>query len=144
MTEQVKDAEEIEQNETVENQAAESGDATQDQEEYRGCQVISVSGDGGFGQYMGDFNTAVKYNMNITHILLNNSQLGKISKEQRAGEWPVWQTDLHNPSFAAYAKLCGGHGIRVKTPDKLRAALDEALAHDGPALVEIITDADLI
>ena len=118
--------------------------ATQDQDEYRGRKVVSVSGDGGFGQYMGDFNTAVKYNMNITHVLLNNSQLGKISKEQRAGEWPVWQTDLHNPSFAAYAKLCGAHGIRVKTPDKLRAALDEGLAHDGPSLVEIITDADLI
>jgi pyruvate oxidase len=118
--------------------------ATQDQDEYRGRQVVSVSGDGGFGQYMGDFNTAVKYNMNITHVLLNNSQLGKISKEQRAGEWPVWQTDLHNPSFAAYAKLCGGHGIRVKTPDRLRAALDESLGHKGPSLVEIITDPDLI
>jgi len=118
--------------------------ATQDQDEYRGRKVVSVSGDGGFGQYMGDFNTAVKYNMNITHVLLNNSQLGKISKEQRAGEWPVWQTDLHNPSFAAYANLCGGHGIRVKTADKLRAALEEGLAHDGPTLVEITTDADLI
>jgi pyruvate oxidase len=118
--------------------------ATQDQDEYRGRPVVSVSGDGGFGQYMGDFNTAVKYNMNITHVLLNNSQLGKISKEQRAGEWPVWQTDLHNPSFAAYAKLCGGHGIRVKTPDRLRAALDESLGHKGPSLVEIITDPDLI
>jgi pyruvate oxidase len=118
--------------------------ATQDQDDYRGRQVVSISGDGGFGQYMGDFNTAVKYKMDITHVLLNNSQLGKITKEQRAGEWPVWQTDLHNPSFAAYAKLCGGHGVRVKTPDKLRAALDEALVYKGPALVEVITDANLI
>ncbi len=118
--------------------------ATQDQDEYRSRKVISVSGDGGFGQYLGDFTTAVKYNMNITHVLLNNAQLGKISKEQRAGEWPVWQTDLHNPNFATFAKLCGAHGIRVKTPDKLKAALDEALAHNGPALVEIMTDADLI
>ena len=95
--------------------------ATQDQDEYRGRKVISVSGDGGFGQYMGDFTTAVKYNMNITHVLLNNSQLGKISKEQRAGEWPVWQTGLHNPSFAAYANLCGGKGIPVKSTDKMQA-----------------------
>ena len=86
----------------------------------------------------------MKYNMNITHILLNNSQLGKISKEQRAGEWPVWQTSLHNPSFAAYANLCGGKGIPVKSADKLKPALDEALAHDGPSLVEIMTDAELI
>ncbi len=118
--------------------------ATQDQEEYRGRKVISVSGDGGFGQYMGDFNTAVKYNMDITHVLLNNSQLGKISKEQRAGEWPVWQTSLHNPSFAAYAKLCGGKGIRVTKADKLENAINDALDYSGPALVEVISDADLI
>jgi pyruvate oxidase len=118
--------------------------ATQDLDEYRGRQVVSVSGDGGFGQYMGDFNTAVKYGMNITHVLLNNSQLGKISKEQRAGEWPVWQTELHNPSFAAYAKLCGGHGARVTEAEKLAEAIDKALQFKGPALVEIITDADLI
>jgi thiamine pyrophosphate-dependent acetolactate synthase large subunit-like protein len=49
--------------------------------------VISVSGDGGFGQYMGELTTAVKYGMGITHVLLNNSELGKISKEQRDGEW---------------------------------------------------------
>lgn len=118
--------------------------ATQDQDAYRGRKVISVSGDGGFGQYMGDFNTAVKYNMDITHVLLNNSQLGKISKEQRAGEWPVWQTELHNPSFAAYAKLCGGTGIRVTKADQLLSAFNDALAHPGPAIVEIITDPDLI
>ena len=118
--------------------------ATQDQEEYRGRKVISVSGDGGFGQYMGDYNTAVKYNMDITHVLLNNSQLGKISKEQKAGEWPVWQTDLHNPSFAAYANLCGGKGVRVTKAEKLRPALDEMLVQSGPTLVEIITDPDLI
>jgi thiamine pyrophosphate-dependent acetolactate synthase large subunit-like protein/nitrite reductase/ring-hydroxylating ferredoxin subunit len=118
--------------------------ATREVSEFRGRQVVSVSGDGGFGQYMGDFNTAVKYGMNITHVLLNNSQLGKISKEQRAGEWPVWQTSLHNPSFAAYAKLCGGHGVRVTDAGKLGPALESALKFRGPALVEIITDADLI
>ena len=75
--------------------------------------IVSVSGDGGFGQYMGDFTTAVKYNMNITHILLNNCELGKISKEQRAGEWDVWQTSLYNPSFAKYAEICGGMGVQV-------------------------------
>jgi thiamine pyrophosphate-dependent acetolactate synthase large subunit-like protein len=118
--------------------------ATQDQDEYRGRKVISISGDGGFGQYMGDFNTAVKYKMDITHILLNNSELGKISKEQHAGEWPVWATDLHNPSFAAFADLCGGKGIEVTRADELEAAINEALAYDGPALVEIISDALLV
>ncbi len=118
--------------------------ATQDFEEYAGRKVISISGDGGFGQYPMDFTTAVKYKMDITHILLNNSQLGKISKEQRAGEWEVWETDLHNPSFAAYARLCGGHGAKVTEVSEIEAAIAQALAYDGPALVEIITDAELV
>lgn len=50
---------------------------------------------------------------------------------------------LHNPSFLAYAKLFGGHGIRVTKVDQLRQALDESLSRQGPSLVEIITDADL-
>ena len=118
--------------------------ATQDVAEYSGRKVISVSGDGGFGQYMGEVTTAVKYNMDITHILLNNAELGKISKEQRAGEWPVWETDLHNPNFAEFAELCGARGERVTHADQLDAAISAALAHDGPALVEIMTDVELI
>ena len=118
--------------------------ATQDLDEYRGRKVISISGDGGFGQYLGDFTTAVKYNMDITHVLLNNSELGKISKEQRAGEWAVWETDLHNPNFASFAKLCGGQGYRVTEAGDFSAAFEKALNHKGPALVEIITDAELI
>lgn len=118
--------------------------ATQDHEAYRGRSVVSVSGDGGFGQYLAEFTTAVKYQMNITHVLLNNSELGKISKEQRAGEWPVWQTSLHNPSFAAYARLCGGQGIRVSEIGKLRDAIGEALETPGPSLIEIDADVELI
>ena len=56
----------------------------------------------------------------------------------------MWQTGLHTPSFAAYEKLCGGKGIRVTTADALLPALEEALVHEGPEWVEIITDADLI
>ncbi|WP_420414985.1 thiamine pyrophosphate-dependent enzyme [Roseibium sp.] len=118
--------------------------ATQDFDEFKGRKVISISGDGGFGQYAMEFTTAVKYGMNITHILLNNCQLGKITKEQKSGEWPVWETNLTNPSFAAFARLCGGHGHRVTDATELNTALAEAIAHDGPSLVEIITDADLV
>ena len=118
--------------------------ATQDFEEFAGRKVVSISGDGGFGQYPMDFTTAVKYGMNITHILLNNSELGKISKEQRAGEWPVWETALHNPSFAAFARLCGGRGVKVTKASDVRPAIAEALEYDGPAIVEIISDAELV
>lgn len=106
--------------------------------------IVSVSGDGGFGQYLAEFTTAVKYQMNITHILLHNDQLGKISKEQRAGEWDVWQTSLHNPDFSKYAQNCGGFGIRVTQQDELDDAIAQALAYDGPALVEIMSDPELI
>jgi len=119
--------------------------ATQEEDErFRGRQVVSVSGDGGLGQYMAELTTAVEYGMNITHILLNNSELGKISKEQRSGNWQVWQTGLHNPDFAQYAELCGAKGIRVTERDQLEGALAAALSHDGPALVEILTDAELM
>ena len=111
---------------------------------FHGRPVISISGDGGFGQYMAELTTAVKYDMNITHVLLNNNELGKISKEQRAGEWKVWETSLVNPNFAEYAKLCGAKGIRVESPDVLDRALQDALTYEGPALVEIVTDALLI
>ncbi|MEZ5667241.1 MAG: thiamine pyrophosphate-binding protein [Alphaproteobacteria bacterium] len=118
--------------------------ATRDFPALAGRKVISISGDGGFGQYMAEFTTAVKYGMNITHVLLNNNELGKISKEQRAGKWPVWQTGLHNPGFAAFARLCGGHGRKVSRGDELDEAIAEALAVDGPALVEVAVDAELV
>lgn len=118
--------------------------ATQDFEEFKGRKVISISGDGGFGQYAMEFTTAVKYGMDVTHILLNNAELGKISKEQRGGQWPVWQTDLHNPSFAAFARLCGGHGVKIANAQDLDQALSDAITHQGPALVEIMADPELI
>ena len=118
--------------------------ATQDMSELTGRPVVSVSGDGGFGQYLAEFTTAVKYEMNITHFLLNNSQLGKISKEQRAAEWEVWQTSLHNPGFSEFAELCGGLGIRVTDPGELDDAIKTALQYDGPSLVEIISDPELV
>ncbi len=107
-------------------------------------QIVAVTGDGGFGQYLGELTTAVKYEMNITHVLLNNSMLGKITKEQRAAELEVWQTSLHNPDFSEYARICGAMGIRVDTAAGLDAALRQALDHEGPALVEVVADSDLI
>jgi thiamine pyrophosphate-dependent acetolactate synthase large subunit-like protein len=118
--------------------------ATQASHEQRGRPVLSISGDGGFGQYLAEFTTAVKYGMNITHLLLNNGELGKISKEQRAGNWEVWQTALHNPDFAAFARNSGALGIRVEEAAELDGALQAAMAHVGPALVEIISDVELI
>ena len=106
--------------------------------------IVAVTGDGGFGQYLAEITTAVKYHMPIMHVLLDNSSLGKITKEQRAAEYEVWQTSLHNPDFAAYAELCGAMGIRVDAASELDDALARAIAHDGPALVAVTADAELV
>ena len=106
--------------------------------------VVAVTGDGGFGQYPWEVNTAVKYGMNIIHVILHNNELGKISKEQRAGGWDVWQTSLTNPNIADYVTSCGGLGIRVEDKARLEEALERALAFDGPATVEVMTDVELI
>ena len=118
--------------------------ATQDLAQFKGRKVVSISGDGGFGQYPMEFTTAVKYGMDITHILLHNGELGKISKEQRAGEWPVWETDLVNPPFSAFARLCGGHGEKVTDAGAVEAAMAKALSAKGPYLLELMTDAELV
>ena len=106
--------------------------------------VLAVSGDGGFGQYAMELTTAVKYGMDITHVLLNNGELGKITKEQLASQFGVWQTSLVNPSFAAFAELCGAYGVRVTDRSELDGAIGAALAHPGPALVEVICDPALV
>jgi len=103
-----------------------------------GRKVVSISGDGGLGQYLADFTTAVKYAFPLTHVVLNNGELAKISREQLGAIRPVWETNLRNPDFAEYARLCGAKGWSVRTPAELRPALDAAFAvTDGPSLVEI-------
>ncbi|MBC8423701.1 thiamine pyrophosphate-binding protein, partial [bacterium] len=109
-----------------------------------GRKVIAVTGDGGFGQYMAEQCTAVRYEMDITHVLLNSHELGKISKEQRAAKLPVWSTGLTNPDFSAFAKNCGARGERVEQADQLERVLGEAIAHEGPAMVEVLTDPELV
>lgn len=106
--------------------------------------TIAVTGDGGFAQYMAEVTTAVQYGLNVTHVLLDNGELGKISKEQRAGRWEVWKTGLTNPDFAAYAESCGALAVKVTRAEELDDALGRALAHEGPAMVHVLTDAELI
>lgn len=106
--------------------------------------VIAVAGDGGFCQYLAEITTAVKYKMPIKTIILNNGELGKISKEQRAGEFDVWATDLSNPNFAEFANGCGSLGIRVEKREDLLIRMKKILSHKGPALLEVLTDVSLI
>jgi thiamine pyrophosphate-dependent acetolactate synthase large subunit-like protein len=106
--------------------------------------IIAVAGDGGFAQYLADFTTSVKYGMDIKLILINNSELGKISKEQRSDELDVWATSLHNPNFADFAKNCGALGIQVNQKEDLHSAMETVLSYKGTAMLEIIADVKLI
>ena len=106
--------------------------------------VIAVAGDGGLCQYLAEITTLVKYNMPVKLIVLNNHELGKISKEQRAGEFDVWKTSLSNPNFSEYAVSCGAWGKRVEKESDLSGAMKELFEQNGPGVLEIMTDVNLI
>ena len=105
-----------------------------------GRKVVSISGDGGLGQYLAEVTTAVKYRFPLTHVVLDNGELAKISREQLGAIRPVWETNLVNPDFAAFARDTGAAGFTVRTADELRPALEEALRiDDRPSLVHVHT-----
>ncbi|MCW5517680.1 thiamine pyrophosphate-binding protein [Muriicola sp. Z0-33] len=106
--------------------------------------VVAVAGDGGLCQYLAEITTLVKYQMPIKLIVINNHELGKISKEQRAGEFDVWQTSLSNPNFAEYAISCGAWGKRITEKEELETAMQQLFEQPKAGLLEIIADVNLI
>jgi thiamine pyrophosphate-dependent acetolactate synthase large subunit-like protein/rubredoxin len=107
---------------------------------YPDRQVVCITGDGGFSMVMADFLTAVKNKLPVKIFLFNNRQLGMIMQEQKVEGYQNWQTDLYNCDFAAYARECGGIGIKVSKAGELPAAVDQALASNQPVIVDIETD----
>ncbi len=91
----------------------------------------------GFGYPAAELTTAVKYGIGVKHVLFGNHSLGKIGKEQIAAGFPVWHTSLHNPDWAAYARLCGATGIKAARRDQLEDAMTSLFAADGPALLHV-------
>jgi pyruvate oxidase len=106
--------------------------------------IVAVTGDGGFGQYAMEITTAVKHGIPIKHVLVDNHGLGKIAKEQIAGDFPVWHTSLHNPNWAAYAELCGATGIRVTDRAELADSMERMFAAKGPVLLHVEQDGALL
>ncbi len=106
--------------------------------------IVAVAGDGGLCQYLAEITTLVKYKMPVKLIVVNNGELGKISKEQRAGEFDVWKTDLHNPNFAEFAQSCGAWGSRVESKTDLEDAMKSLFEEKGPAVLEVMADVNLI
>ncbi|MGB8507493.1 MAG: thiamine pyrophosphate-dependent enzyme [Pyrinomonadaceae bacterium] len=104
-------------------------------------QSIAFVGDGGFTMLMGEFATAVKYNLPIIVVIIKNNSLGQIKWEQIVflGN-PEYGCDLHSINFALYAEACGGVGFTVERPEEIRPALERAIASGRPALVEVLVD----
>jgi pyruvate dehydrogenase (quinone) len=106
---------------------------------YRNRQVISLSGDGGFTMMMGEFVTLIQMGLPVKIVLLNNGTLGFVELEMKANGFLDTGCDLKNPNFAAMANAMGIKGIRVEQPQDLKGALQEAFAHAGPALVDVVS-----
>jgi len=106
-----------------------------------GRPVICFAGDGCFMMTCQEFATAAHYGARLVVLLVNNGMLGTIRMHQeRAYPGRVMATDLKNPDFPAMARAMGGLGERITTTEAFGPALARALAHDGPALIEIKLD----
>lgn len=104
-----------------------------------GRQVISLSGDGGFTMLMGDLITLTQMKLPVKVVIFNNGVLGFVALEMKAAGFVELGTDLENPDFAAMARAIGIHGVRVEDPGDLPAAVADVLAHDGPAVLDVVT-----
>lgn len=110
-------------------------------------QVWALCGDGGFCMSMNDFVTAVRYNWPIKVLVFNNSELGFVAMEMQVAGMPksAEATGLTNPDFAAYAKACGGDGVRVEHADDIMPAIEQALASDKPFIIDaIVSSGELV
>ncbi len=101
-------------------------------------QVISLSGDGGFSMLMGDFLTLTQHNLPVKVVVFNNGALGFIEIEQKSSGFLDFGTRFKNPNFAAMAEAVGVRGIRIEDPGDVESGIAQALAHDGPVLVDAV------
>src|ERR1700736_1871651 len=102
-----------------------------------GRQVVTLSGDGGIAMLLGDLLTLRQLNLPVKVVVFNNGSLGFVELEMKAAGWVSYGTDLRNPNFAKLAESADIKGIRVEAPEDLRPALQTALDHDGPCLVDV-------
>jgi pyruvate dehydrogenase (quinone) len=100
--------------------------------------VISLSGDGGFTMLMGDFLSLVQLDLPVKIVVFNNSSLGFVEVEQMSSGFLDTDTSLKNPNFAALAEAVGVRGIRLEDPAEVESGIADALAHEGPVLVDAV------
>ncbi len=100
-------------------------------------QVLAVLGDGGFMFSVNELATAVKYDLGIVFLVLNDQRYGAIKYLQEGIFGKYGEVDLANPDFPALARAFGAAGSRVESIDELPRALERALGHRGPTLLEL-------
>jgi len=106
-----------------------------------GRQVVALVGDGGFTMLMGELATAVRYKLPIKVFIFNNQALGQIKWEQIVMEGnPEFGVDLEDIDFAKYAEACGAAGFTIRETQDADRIIREALAHNGPAVVNCYVD----
>ena len=107
--------------------------------------VVAVAGDGCFLMTAEELATAVKYGVGVVILIVNNNMYGTIRiHQERNFDGRATGTDLVNPDFVAYGKAFGLHSELVKRTKEFEPAFERALAHDGPALIELAIDPDAI
>jgi pyruvate dehydrogenase (quinone) len=99
-----------------------------------------MCGDGGFAMLLGDFITLTQQKLPVKAVVFNNGALGFVELEMKASGFLNTGTDLVNPNFAKMAEAMGVLGLRVEDPNELEGALKKAFAHNGPVLVDVVTN----
>ena len=108
---------------------------------YPNRQVVAFVGDGGFTMLMGELATCMKYKLPIKIVIIKNNTLGQIRWEQMVflGN-PEYVCDLQPIDFAAVARGFGASSFVIDDPKRCGAILDQALATDGPVVIEAVVD----
>lgn len=105
-----------------------------------GRQVIALAGDGGLSMLMGELLTLVQHDLPVKVVVFNNSSYNFVEVEMKADGYVNFGTDLENPDFSAVAQACGLAGFRAERSKDLPKAVTRFLAHEGPALLDVVTE----
>src|SRR5690606_10876654 len=103
-------------------------------------QVVALAGAGGLAMMLGELITITQNRLPVKTIVVNNSSLNFVELEMKAAGFVTYGTDLHNPDFAAVAQALGIFARRVERSEDLPDAVAEVLAHEGPALLDVVTE----
>ncbi|MER0080310.1 pyruvate dehydrogenase [Corynebacterium sp. KPL2830] len=105
-----------------------------------GRQVITFSGDGGLSMLMGELLTVKLHQLPVKMFVFNNSSLGMVKLEMLVGGIPEHETDHESVDFSKIAEAAGIKTFRIEDPKQAPKQIKKALAYNGPALIDVVTD----